>query len=201
MKILVRVVGLLLLINATSAWTQPPLPLSKNFDLQRFMGKWYVIANIPTPFEKDAYAATEEYQVVAERKIATTYRYRKGSLDGEVKEMRPTAYVSEDQAAVWKMQFIWPFKSDYRVMYVDSAYSMAIVGREKRDYVWLMSRKPLMHVQNFKDGVRRIADAGYDTSLLRIVPHSVPPSVSRETSHAGSHPLPHVEAPAVAANP
>jgi len=170
--------GLLLLISTGLSWSQPPLPLSEDFDLPRFMGKWYVIANIPTPFEKDAFAATEEYEVVGERKIATTFRYRKGSLDGEVKEMRPTAFVSAEQAAVWKMQFIWPFKSDYRVMYVDRDYSVAIVGREKRDYVWLMARKPRMHVQDFKDSVQRIADAGYDTRLLRVVPHFAPPAVA-----------------------
>jgi apolipoprotein D and lipocalin family protein len=32
-------------------------------ELSKFMGSWYVIANIPTPFEKNAYNAMETYSV------------------------------------------------------------------------------------------------------------------------------------------
>ncbi len=163
--------GLLLMLAlfAGSARAEP-LPLSDNLDLPRFMGRWYVIANIPTPFEKNAYAAVEEYEQVSERKIATRFSYRKGSLDGSLQEMRPTAFVSADNQAVWKMQFIWPFKSDYRVMYVDDNHSVAIVGREKRDYVWLMARTPQMDPQVYQQCVARIAAAGYDLKRLRRVP-------------------------------
>jgi len=41
-------------------------------DLQRFMGAWYVIANIPTFVETNAYNAVESYRLDADGKIATT---------------------------------------------------------------------------------------------------------------------------------
>ena len=43
-----------------------PLPLAEEIDLPRFMGKWYVIASIPTPFERDAYNAVEFYEYVGD---------------------------------------------------------------------------------------------------------------------------------------
>ncbi|MEO7051267.1 MAG: lipocalin family protein, partial [Rhodanobacter sp.] len=39
----------------------PPIKPVANVDLPRFMGDWYVIASIPTRFEKDAYNALETY--------------------------------------------------------------------------------------------------------------------------------------------
>jgi apolipoprotein D and lipocalin family protein len=51
------------------------------------------------------------------------------------------------------MRFVWPIKADYRIVYVSENYEHTIVGREKRDYLWIMARTP------------QIADADYDTML------------------------------------
>ena len=37
------------------------MQVAKNVDLERFMGDWYVIANIPTIFERDAVNPLESY--------------------------------------------------------------------------------------------------------------------------------------------
>lgn len=39
--------------------SSPPFPVERSVDLGRFMGDWYVIANIPIPMEKDAHNAVE----------------------------------------------------------------------------------------------------------------------------------------------
>jgi apolipoprotein D and lipocalin family protein len=31
------------------------------------------------------------------------------------------------------MRFIWPIKSDYRMMYVATDYRLKVIGRDKRD--------------------------------------------------------------------
>ena len=38
---------------------RPPIVTVPHVDLPRFMGDWYVIANIPTFVERDAYNAVE----------------------------------------------------------------------------------------------------------------------------------------------
>ncbi len=38
-----------------SAYAAPPMPTVDYVDLPRFMGEWYVIANIPTALEKGAH--------------------------------------------------------------------------------------------------------------------------------------------------
>ena len=41
----------------------PPLKTVAHVDLPRFMGDWYVIANIPTFIEKGAHNAMESYRL------------------------------------------------------------------------------------------------------------------------------------------
>jgi apolipoprotein D and lipocalin family protein len=140
-------------------------------DLERFMGDWYVIANIPTFVEKDAYNAVESYRLDDDGTIATTFTFRKGGFDGEKKTYRPRGFVRDTESnAVWGMQFVWPIKGDYRVIYLDKEYSVTVIGREKRDYVWLMAREPELSSEDYANAFDAIERAGYDITLLQYVP-------------------------------
>ena len=55
----------------------PPLETVEQVDLERFMGDWYVIANIPTFVEKGAHNAVESYRLDDDGTIATTFTFRK----------------------------------------------------------------------------------------------------------------------------
>ncbi len=148
-----------------------PLATVPHVDLQRFMGDWYVIAVIPTFLEKGAHNAVESYALDDDGTIATTFTYRDGSFDGERKEYSPRGFVlNTDTNAEWGMRFIWPIKADYRIVYLDEAYTTTIIGRNKRDYVWLMARAPDMPEARYRELAQLIGDMGYDTSLLVKVP-------------------------------
>ena len=149
----------------------PPMPGVKQVDLDRFMGDWYVIASIPTPLEKDIYNAVESYELTGPSTVQTTFVFRKGGFDGERKEMKPVGYVGDDGSnAIWGMQFIWPFKGDYRIIHLTDDYSVTVIGRNKRDYVWLMARTPELDQDLYDEAVSVIAEAGYDTAKLQNVP-------------------------------
>ncbi|NNL57367.1 MAG: hypothetical protein HKO71_06420, partial [Pseudomonadales bacterium] len=131
----------------------------------------YVLANIPTFIEKNAYNAVESYAVPVDGKIATTFTFNKGGFDGKKKTYRPTGFVREGSGnAVWGMQFVWPIKAEYRIVYVDQDYGVTIIGRSKRDYVWIMARQPAIAPLEYQRLVQIIAEEGYDTSKLRLVP-------------------------------
>jgi apolipoprotein D and lipocalin family protein len=159
------------MLQAACSSTLPPVRTVEHVNLERFMGDWYVIASIPTFIEKDAYNAVESYTRISDRRIATTFRFNQGSFDGPLKTYEPTGYVSEDPSnAVWGMQFIWPVKADYRVMYLSDDYTHTVIGRNRRDYVWIMARTPGITDAEYDSLVARIAAAGYETSKLRRVP-------------------------------
>lgn len=158
------------LLNATTS-----LQTVEYVDLERFMGKWYVIACIPTPLEKNIFNATETYQLVDDGTIATTFAFRKGGFNGPKKKFHPRGFVRNHTTnAVWGMQFIWPIKSDYRIIHLDSNYSITIIGREKRDYVWLMARQPRLSESSYQEMVGRIVQVGYDIDRLVRIPQRWP---------------------------
>jgi apolipoprotein D and lipocalin family protein len=149
----------------------PPVEPVEYVDLDRFMGDWYVIAAIPTSIEKESFNAIETYRREDERTIETTFTFRKGGFDGELKEYNPTGFVRDDPSnAIWGMQFIWPIKADYRIAYLDDDYSVTVIARNKRDYVWLMARSPEMPQSDYDALIGFIEGLGYDTDKIRKVP-------------------------------
>ena len=164
-------VVLLLLGACQSAPTRAPIALAPQVDLQRFMGDWYVIAAIPTWLEREAYDAVERYERRADGRIQTIFSYRDGSFDAPLKTMRPVGTVVDTRSnAVWTMQFLWPFEADYRIVHVDPAHREVIIGRDKRDYVWIMARTPQIAEADYQRLVALVAAQGYDATKLRRVP-------------------------------
>jgi apolipoprotein D and lipocalin family protein len=148
-----------------------PLATVDHVDLDRFMGDWYVIANIPTSIETEAFNAIESYRLDEDGSIATTFTFNKGSFTGEKKRYEPRGFVRNTQSnAEWGMQFIWPIKADYRIIYLDDDYQLTVIGRNKRDYVWVMARNSSISDEQYSAMVKLVADAGYDTTKIRKVP-------------------------------
>ncbi len=149
---------------------QPPVPPVDRVDLDRFMGDWYVIAAIPTPFEKNIYNAVETYERAGERKVATTFRFNKGGFDGDRKTFNPTGFVQEDtNNAVWKMQFIWPLRLDYRVIALESDYSQTVIGH-RRKYAWIMARRPEIPEADYKELRQLLVQYDYPVEKLQRIP-------------------------------
>ena len=149
-----------------------PIETVDYVDLKRFMGDWYVIANIPTFIETDAYNAIESYRLNKDGTVATTFRFNKGSSDGPLKEYHPRGFVRDTQSnAVWGMQFVWPFKAEYRIIYLNDDYSVTVIGRTKRDYVWIMAREPAITDEEYASITDFLKEQGYEIDKLQKVPH------------------------------
>ncbi|NJD31239.1 MAG: lipocalin family protein [Gammaproteobacteria bacterium] len=170
--VIARSAGVIAVAAMLSACSSAPtIPTAKSVDLPRFMGDWYVIANIPTFAEKDAYNAVESYRLDKDGSIATTFTFRQGGFDGPERVMHPRGFVRDHESnAVWGMQFVWPIKAEYVIAHVDPDYTETIIARSKRDYVWIMARKPVLPEADYARLVRIAAELGYDTSRLQKVP-------------------------------
>ena len=171
MKYTLALVLALLLLPACQSVPPAPMKTVARVDLPRFMGSWYVIGNIPTAVEKDAYNAIETYKLDDDGTIDTTFTYRKGGFDGKPKEMHPRGFIRDPASnALWGMQFIWPIKADYRIVWLADDYSQTVVAREKRDYLWIMARTPNIPDADYQKHVDFAQSLGYDVSQIRKVP-------------------------------
>lgn len=157
------------LIGCASAL--PRLKTVERLDLDKYMGKWYVIACIPVFIEAKAYNEVEEYKMLPDASIDTVLTFNQGSFKGPQKRYNPRGFVIDKiNKSTWKMQFIWPIKAEYLVTYIADDYSQTIVSRNKRDYVWIMARTPQIPQSDYQKLVKEIQAQGYSLKNLREVP-------------------------------
>jgi apolipoprotein D and lipocalin family protein len=177
------VFGVLMLgATAARAGDLPPIKPVAHVDLPRFMGSWYLIASIPTRFEKSASNAVETYTLQPDGNIHTTFRFTSGALDGPVKRIQSTGYVQAGSGnAVWGVKLFWGFKAQYIVAYLKPDYSEMIVARDKRDYTWVFARTPNVSPADYAALAARVKALGYDISTLRKVPQQWPEAAQAAT--------------------
>lgn len=176
-KALLLFCGLAMASAGIRAGELPPIKPVAHVDLPRFMGDWYVIATIPTRFEKHAWNAVETYTLQADGKVDTAFRFRKGSFDGPVEKISSTGFVKDGSSnAVWGVQVFWPIKAQYIVAYLKDDYSQTIVARDARDYTWIMARTPTISQSDYDALIARVQTLGYSIRDIRKVPQAWPES-------------------------
>ena len=78
--------------------------------------------------------------------------------------------IEDGRGTEWRVQGFWPFESAYLIAWLDADYERAIVGVPSRSNVWVLSRDPIVEEGEFEQLTDRVADLGYDPSMLRRVP-------------------------------
>jgi apolipoprotein D and lipocalin family protein len=148
------------------------LPKAFFVDLDQYMGDWYVMAAIPTPFETKATNAVESYTWNAsENRIDVQYHHNEGRPDGPVRRYSQKAWiVDRNSNAEWKVQLFWPLKFSYRILEIASDYSWSLVGTESKNFVWIFCRRPHMDDELLSSLKQKLSSWGYDLSKLRKVP-------------------------------
>jgi apolipoprotein D and lipocalin family protein len=174
-KSLLMMLGLMLLGTGARATEPPPIEPVAHVDLPRFMGTWYVIATIPTRFEKNAYNPVETYTLQADGSVYTQFHFRDGGFDKPVKAIHSTGFVKAGSGnAVWGVQVFWPIKAQYIVAYLKDDYSQVIVARDARDYTWIMARTPTVSAADYDALIARAVQLGYAARDIRKVPQAWP---------------------------
>ena len=147
-----------------------PVALVAKVDIPRFMGDWYVIANIPTFLEKGAHNAKDSYTLAPDGTIPTTFSFNADGFNGPVKSYESKGFVLDASGAIWGQQYIWPIKADYRIAYLSPDYTQTVIARAKRDYVWIMARTPEISDSDYQALLAIVQREGYDVDELRRVP-------------------------------
>lgn len=140
-------VGLVALSGAALyATRKPSIPAGvepvENFDLHRYLGKWYEVARIDHSFEKGLQRTQAEYSLGRDGTIFVTnrgYDPKRGEWKVSHGKAKPT--IAPDIAAL-KVSFFGPFYSGYNVVALCKDYQWAMVIGSKLDYFWILSRKP-----------------------------------------------------------
>jgi apolipoprotein D and lipocalin family protein len=145
-----------------------PLKTVDNVNLDKYIGKWYEIAAFPQIFEKGCNCTTAEYSKTDGNYIRVINSCRKDSVNGMLKSARGKAFiVLNTNNSKLKVQFFWPFKGDYWIIYLAGDYSYAVVGHPNRKYLWILARKPTMDDTVYGQLTDRIKAMGFDITKLK----------------------------------
>jgi apolipoprotein D and lipocalin family protein len=157
--------------SSTKRLNLPPLAVQEKVELAKFMGRWYVIANIPYSAEAGKVGSYVEYRPRADGRMDDLYFFRKKNFDQPIQQWTGLAWVVDRKSnARWLAQFIWPFKFDYLILATAPDYSWALVGHPGRDLAWVFARTARMDGALYEQLRAKLEAMGYDSSRVLRVP-------------------------------
>ena len=158
------------LLISTYIMSQNLPTVTDTIDLQKYSGKWFEIASYPMPFQKDCYCVTADYTLTDKGYVKVFNSCRKGSANGKVKSITGKAFpVKGTNNVKLKVQFFWPFKSDYWIIDKAEDYSWAVVSGPSRKYLWILCRTPEMQKETWLYITDRLVKNGFDLGKLKMM--------------------------------
>ena len=140
-----------------------------NFTLDKYLGTWYEIARLPHSFEDGLSQVTATYSLRDDggvKVINKGYDAKNQQWD----EAEGKAYFVEDETTGYlKVSFFGPFYASYLIIELDPQYRYAMVSGPDREYLWILSRTPVLAESVVTSLVAKAESLGYDTSKLIYV--------------------------------
>jgi apolipoprotein D and lipocalin family protein len=143
------------------------IPPVDNFNIERYLGKWYEIARLDHSFERGLTSVNAEYSLRSDGGLRVMNRgYSK--KENKWKEIEGKGYfVNRKDEGFLKVSFFGPFYGSYVVFDLDREnYSYALVCGPDKSYFWLLARSPRIEDELKKRLVNKAAALGFDTKKL-----------------------------------
>jgi len=169
-----RVMMLMALVGLAAGCTGLPAGVEpvRGFELERYLGTWYEIARLDHPFERGLERITATYS----RRDDGGVRVLNRGYDvkaGTWREAEGKAYfIGSPDVGRLKVSFFGPFYGSYNVMALDQeAYRWVMICGPDTDYLWILSRDPVLPEGVLEHLLALAAESGFDTSQLIYVEH------------------------------
>ncbi len=139
-------------------------------EIHRFTGTWYELARYDHFFERGCEGVTATYTLDSRGELRIISQCLKGGLNGRRKEVEVKAWAPDaKEPGKLKVQFLWPFTSDYWFLEIDPDYRWALVGDATKGTCWIWSRTPKVDEAEYALLLEKLKGRGYDLrKLLRV---------------------------------
>jgi apolipoprotein D and lipocalin family protein len=141
-----------------------------NFELTRYLGKWYEIARLDHSFERDMvqvfaeYSMREDGGVHVKNKGFSTKTNTWSEIDGKA------YFVGKTDEGYLKVSFFGPFYGSYIIFELDKEnYQYAFVTGPNTSYLWLLSRTPTIDDELRSRFIQKAGQLGFQTSEIIFV--------------------------------
>jgi len=165
------IAGVLPLAGCLGPRIDPGIPTA-NVDLERYVGKWYEIASIPTWFSRNLVCVTATYTPMDDGRIEVLNKGFRNSPEGQLSQIRGTARVPDPNVpGRLRVSFFPPFSSAYNVIALDEEeYSYAMVTSSTTNFLWILSRTPELDSSVYESLVSLAEMWGFPVERLEMTP-------------------------------
>jgi lipocalin len=172
-KRLIVLLGIVLIqggIMTGAATVSDNLKPVTSFDLEKYLGRWYEVARLPAWFEKGMTNVTATYSLKDNGKVKVE---NAGLKNGKNKVAIGKAKIAgEPTLGYLKVAFFLSFYADYVIIDLDTAnYQWAMVA-SSYEYLWILSREPVLDKAILDNLVEKAKKMGFDTTKLYYTPQS-----------------------------
>ncbi|MEO6244000.1 MAG: lipocalin family protein [Opitutaceae bacterium] len=172
MSVLLRplsALSLLLLAGCVSS-TLSPVPVAA-VDLNRYMGRWYVISHVPYFLERGKVASYDTYALRPDGRLTNNFTFREKSVEGPEKTWEGVAKVIDGTGnATWKVSFVWPISVTYKIFLIDPDYGWAVVGSNDAGLLWVLARERHLPAAAYSEILEKVKARGLSPEGLVLVP-------------------------------
>ena len=165
----------LLLIAAAaflSACTGMPAGVTpvKDFELNRYLGKWYEVARLDHSFERGLEQVSAEYSLYPNGNVKVVNRGYSTAKKEWSEAVGKAKFVQDPNTGYLKVSFFGPFYGSYVVFDLDKeGYEYAFVSGPDLSYLWLLSRNKTVTPEVKASFLKQAEAIGFDTSKLIFV--------------------------------
>ncbi|WP_299598405.1 lipocalin family protein [uncultured Microbulbifer sp.] len=143
-----------------------------NFQLDRYLGKWYEIARLDHSFERGLSRVTAEYTLREDGGVKVLNRGFEAEK-AEWQDAEGKAYfVGAPDVGHLKVSFFGPFYGSYIIFELDDDYRYSMISGPDRSYLWLLSRTPTVSAAVKERFLKRASELGFPTDQLIFVEQS-----------------------------
>ena len=146
-----------------------------------YMGRWYEVAKFPNRFQRQCISdAVAEYRLAADGRVEVGNRCRLAdgtteNVTGVARQIGPSNSPKFEVrfAPAW-LSFLPAVWGDYWIVDLAADYSLAAVSEPKREFLWILSREPVVPTAAYQALLGRLRAAGLDTDKLVATQHAAP---------------------------
>lgn len=143
-----------------------------DFQIDKYLGKWFEIARFDFRFEKNLNNVTATYSQNKNGTITVDnqgYDYVKNKWKQSIGEAK---FVGPENVGRLKVSFFKPIWAGYNVIDMDENYNYALVAGNNLEYLWILSREKTIPSSFKKRFVEKAQKLGFKTKNLIWVEHS-----------------------------
>lgn len=155
-----------LLLTGCLGYPAPVKPVT-DFELNKYLGKWYEIARLDHSFERGLEKVSAEYSLREDGGVKVKNIGFSSKTNKWKEAIGKAFFVRESNEGYLKVSFFGPFYGSYVIFELDKEnYQYAFISSSNYSYLWLLSRTPTVSPELKKKFKKQAEELKFNTENL-----------------------------------